>query len=140
MAHVETTGERSTLTVRVPLTLRKRGGRKQVVLPDGGSWSVPRQRVDNTMVKAVARAHRWRRLLESGEFASSRELAEAEKINDSYLARVLRLTLLAPDIVEAILDGQQPGEMALTDLMVPFPVEWGKQWRAFGLITPKVIG
>lgn len=130
-----TTDDGRTLTVRVPLTLRKRGGRKQVVLPDGASWGAPRARIDNTMVKAIARAHRWRRLLERGQFASLTELAKAEDINDSYMARVFRLTLLAPDIVEAILDGRQPGEMALMDLMAPFPVEWGKQWRAFGLIT-----
>jgi len=116
-----------TLTVRVSLTLQKRGGRKQVVLPDGGNWGAPRARIDNTMVKAIARAHRWRRLLESGEFASSRELAEAEKINDSYLARVLRLTLLAPDIVEKILDGAQPRELTLAILMGPFPMVWSEQ-------------
>lgn len=116
-----------TLTVRVPLSLRKRGGRKEVVLPDGGTWGAPRPRIDNTMVKAIARAYRWRRLLESGQFASGAELAAAEKINDSYLARVLRLSLLAPDIVEAILDGRQPSETTLTKLMEPFPVEWAKQ-------------
>lgn len=130
-----TTDDGRTLIVRVPLTLRKRGGRKQVVLPDGGSWGAPRARVDNTMVKAIARAHRWRRLLESGEFASSRELAEVEKINDSYLARVLRLTLLAPDIVEAILDGRQPGEMTLAKMMGPFPIAWPQQRRVLRLIT-----
>jgi hypothetical protein len=75
------------------------------------------------MVKAIARAQRWRRLLESGQFASVTDLAAAEKINHSYLCRVLRLTLLAPDIVEAILDRRQPREMTLTKLMEPFPVE-----------------
>ena len=127
---LNTAGDGRTMTVRVPLTLRKRRGRKQVVLPDGESWGGPRPRIDTTVVKAVARAHRWRRLLESGKFASARDLAEAEKINDSYLARVLRLTLLAPDIVEAILDGRQPREMTLAKLMGPLRNEWGKQWRA----------
>lgn len=126
-AREETARDGCTLTVRVPLTLRKRGGRKQVVLPDGGSWGAPSPRIDNTMVKAIARAHRWRRLLESGEFASVTELARAEKLNDSYLARVLRLTLLAPNIVEAILNGQQSGELTLAKVMEPFPVEWEKQ-------------
>lgn len=121
------TDDGRTLTVRVPLTFRKRGGRKQVVLPHGASWGAPRARIDSTMVKAIARAFRWRRLLERGQFTSVTELAEAEKMNDSYLARVLRLTLLAPNIVEAILDGQQSRELTLAKLMKPFPVEWEKQ-------------
>ncbi len=122
-----TTDDGRTLTVRVSLTLRKRGGRKQVVLPDGASWGAPRPRIDNTMVKAIARAHRWRRLLESGQFTSMRDLAKAEKINDSYLARVLRLTLLAPDIVEAILDGRQPAKLQVDVLLKPLPLGWDVQ-------------
>ena len=118
-----------TLTIRVPLTLRKRGGRKQVVSPEGACWGQPRPRVDNTMVKAIARAHRWKRLMESGRFASVTELAAAEKINQSYLCRVLRLTLLAPDIVEAILDGRQPAGLQMDDLLRPMPQEWVAQRR-----------
>jgi hypothetical protein len=122
-----TTDDGRTLTVRVPLTVRKRGGRKQVVMPDGACWGQPRPRVDNTMVKAIARAHRWKRLMESGRFASVTELAEAEKINQSYLCRVLRLTLLAPDIVEMILDGRQPAGLQMDALLRPFPSEWMAQ-------------
>jgi len=122
-----TTDDGRTLTVRVPLTVRKRGGRKQVVMPEGANWGAPRPRVDNTMVKAIARAHRWKRLMESGRFASVTELAEAEKINQSYLCRVLRLTLLAPDIVEAILDGRQPAGLQLNELLKPLPAEWDSQ-------------
>lgn len=87
----------------------------------------PRARIDNTMVKALARAHRWKKLLDSGRYQTVQDLAEAEKINPSYIARVLRLTLLAPDVVEAILDGRQPAGMQLDDLLAPFPVEWHKQ-------------
>ncbi len=126
-ARGDTPDDGRTLTVRVPLSLRKRGGRKQVVLPKGATWGAPRPRIDNTIVKAIARAHRWRRRLESGEFASVTELAEAEKINDSYLARVLRLTLLAPDIVEAILDGRQPGKLQIDILLKPLPLDWDVQ-------------
>ena len=128
-----TTDDGRTLTVRVPLTLRKRGGRKQVVMPDGACWGQPRPRVDNTMVKAIARAHRWKRLMESGRFASVTELAEAEKINQSYLCRVLRLTLLAPDIVEAILDGRQPAALQMDALLKPMPLEWAAQRAALSL-------
>lgn len=116
-----------TLTVRVPFTIKKRGGRKLVIAPDGAPWSPPRARIDSTLVKAIARAHRWKRMLESGEFASVVELASAEKINESYVCRILRLTLLAPDIVQAIVDGRQPPELQMETMLKPFPVEWEKQ-------------
>ena len=101
------------LTVRVPLAIRKRGGRKLVITPDGRAWSRPSARVDSTLIKALVRAHRWKRLLETGEHATVTELARSEKINMSYLSRMLRLTLLAPDIVEAVLDGRQSATLQL---------------------------
>jgi hypothetical protein len=116
------------LTVTVPMTFRKRGGRKLVIAPNGAdAWALPRTRIDNTMVKALARAHRWKKQLDSGRFQTVQDLAEAEKINPSYIARVLRLTLLAPCIVEVILDGRQPAGLQLDDLLAPFPVEWARQ-------------
>jgi hypothetical protein len=66
-------------------------------------------------------------MLETGRFATLTELAAAEKINRSYVCRVLRLTPMAPDIVEAILNGRQPEAMTLPGLMEPFPVEWDEQ-------------
>lgn len=82
------------------------------------------------MVKAIARAFRWREMLENGTHATIAEIAAAEKINEAYVGRVLRLTLLAPDIVEAILDGRQPAQMTLAVLMQRFPVEWSEQTGA----------
>ena len=93
-----------TLTVRVPFVIRKRGGRKLAIAADGSTLAPPRPRIDGTLVKALARAHRWNRLLESGRYDSAAELAAAEKINPSYVRRILRLTLLAPDIVEALIE------------------------------------
>ena len=90
-----------TFVVQVPMTFRKRGGRKLIVVPEGASWASQRTRVDNAMVKALARAFRWRKLLESGIRASVEEIAAAEGINASYVSRIIRLTLLAPEIVEA---------------------------------------
>lgn len=125
------------LTVTVPMTFRKRGGRKLVIAPNGAdAWALPRARIDNTMVKALARAHRWKKQLDSGRFQTVQDLAEAEKINPSYIARVLRLTLLAPDIVEAILDGRQQAGLQLDDLLAPFPVEWGRQREELLAATP----
>ncbi len=86
---------------------------------------------NDTLLKALARAHRWKRMLESGQVRSLNELAEAERISPSYLTRIYRLTLLAPDIVEAILDGRQPRTLQLADLMDDLPVEWERQREAF---------
>jgi hypothetical protein len=118
-----------TVTVHVPISIRRRGGRKLVLAPDGANvTTMPvRRHVDNAMVKAVARASRWREMLENGTYASIAEIAAAKKINETYVGRVLRLTLLAPDIVEAILGGRQPAEMTLAGLMRRFPVVWREQ-------------
>jgi hypothetical protein len=113
-----------TLTVVIPLSVKPRGGRKAMVTP--GVLALE-HRQDTTLIKAVARAFRWRRMLETGHFATIKDLAAAEKINSSYVSRVLRLTLLAPDVVEAILDGQQPEGMTLPDLMEPFSASWSAQ-------------
>lgn len=128
MAGARLSDDGRTLIVRVPMAFTIRGGRKLIVSPDGAS-AVPtaRPRVDSTLVKALARAHRWQRMLESGEYGSVTEIAAAEKINRSYVCRILRLTLLAPDIVETILDGRQPAAVTLAGLMKPFPVEWEQQ-------------
>ena len=83
------------------------------------------------MVKAIVRAYRWRDMLESGRHATVRDLAKAEAIDEVYLGRVLRLTLLAPTIVEAILEGTQPATLELDDLLKPFPIEWDKQIGSF---------
>jgi hypothetical protein len=100
-----------------------------------GVLALKRQQ-DITLIKAVARAFRWRRMLEAGRFGTINELAAAEKINSSYVSRVLRLTLLAPDIVEAILDGRQPDGMTLPELMKSFPVGWRQQNRAGRVESP----
>jgi hypothetical protein len=123
---VETKLEGTTLIVRIPMRFQRRGGRKRIVAPDG-SAIVPRSKPqpDGTLVKALARAWRWQRLLEEGRFASVRDLADAEQVGLSYISRVLRLTLLAPDIVQRILDGQPTAGLA--GLLKPFPVEWERQ-------------
>ena len=113
-----------TVTLHVPFRIVKRGGRKEMQLPEGAAQ--PRS-ADNTLVKALARAFRWRRMLESGEFATIGDLAEREGIAPSYLTRVLRLTLLAPEIVEAILEGRQRPEVTLARVLEPFPGAWEEQ-------------
>ena len=130
MERVETRLDGNTLVVRIPMRFQHRGGRKRIVAPDG-SEIVPTSKPhpDGALVKALARAHRWQRILESGEYATLAELADAERISRSYVSRVLRLTLLAPDIVERILDGRPTA--SLPQLLKPFPVEWEKQKAQF---------
>lgn len=113
-----------TVTIHVPFRIVRRGGRKEMQLPD--SAAQPR-RTNNTLVKALARAFRWKRMLQSSEYATVAELAEREGIAPSYMTRVLRLTLLAPELVAAILDGRQGPEVTLARLMEPFPLEWQAQ-------------
>lgn len=132
------TGAAQMLTVRVPLAVRKqRGGRKLMIAPvsttNRGSSAA-----DTTLVKALARAFRWRRMMEAGRYSTIDELAAAETINSSYVSRLLRLTLLAPDIVEAILDGRQPDGVTLPGLMEPFPVEWERQRRSVSGDSPSI--
>jgi hypothetical protein len=118
----------ASITVRVPLTVRRRPGRKTVVTPQGAATPLPaRSRADPALVKALARAHRWQRMLDNGRYASISEMAAAEKIDRGYLGRILQLTLFAPDIVEAVLDWRQPTDLALPALLEPFPADWERQ-------------
>ncbi len=117
-----------TITVPVPFTIRKRGGRKLVITPDGVATApAPRARVNSALLKALARGFRWRKLLETGDYATIEEIAGSENINPSYVSRVLRMTLLAPEIVEAILSGRQPEGLTMARAMQPFSWEWQRQ-------------
>jgi hypothetical protein len=138
MAEIYPDGEGRTVTVRVPILIRRRGGRKLVVAPDGTNIVAATvcRHIDSAMVKAIARGFRWREMLEDGTHATIAEIAAAEKINESYVGRVLRLTLLTPDIVEAILNGRQRAEITLAALMRRFPVEWEQQWCEFATAKP----
>jgi hypothetical protein len=123
---METRLEGTTLVVRIPMRFKRRGGRKRIVAPDGSELApVTKPQPDGALVKALTRAWRWQRLLDDGVYASVSEIADAEGINRSYVSRVLRLTLLAPDIVERVVDGRNPPRPG--ELLRPFPVEWGKQ-------------
>ncbi len=117
-----------TMTLHVPFRVVKRGGRKEMHLPDGVQ---PDRKADNALLKALARAFRWKRMLESGEFATIAELAEREGIAPSYMTRVLRLTQLEPAIIESVLEGRQGGDVTLARLMEPFPLSWSDQKDTF---------
>jgi hypothetical protein len=127
---VDTQLDGTMLVVRIPMRFQRRGGRKRIVAADGSEIApTTKAQPDGTLVKALARAHYWQRMLETGKYGTLAELADSERISRSYVARVLRLTLLAPDIVERMLVGRPaPG---LPQPLKPFPVEWQAQRQGF---------
>ncbi|MEO5335104.1 MAG: hypothetical protein H7839_24085 [Magnetococcus sp. YQC-5] len=117
-----------TIIIRIPYRFKRTGGRKQIIAPEGAeSAFLPVARQDDALVRAVVRGHRWQGMLDTGQVASVQELAAKENIDPSYLARHLRLAFLAPDIVEAVLFGNCPEGLTLTDLMVALPMGWEEQ-------------
>ena len=114
----------TSITVRVPLAIRQRPGRKTVVTPMTDGVAPVTTRADPALVKALARAFRYQRMLDEGRHGSMTEMAAAERIDRGYLGRLLQLTLLAPDTIAAILDGTQDGELTLPSLMVGFELRW----------------
>ena len=124
--------ELEILTIRIPIRLQRRGGRKLIMTPEGAAVPTPKPRRDDALIKALVRAHRWRRRIESGQAKSVTDLAEQESVTDAYICRLLPLTCLAPDIVEAILDGRQPKGLRLAEMLGNGPGSWEDQRRAFG--------
>jgi hypothetical protein len=127
-----TSHEIETLTIRIPMRLQRRGGRKLIMTPEGMAAPARRPRRDETLVKALVRAHRWRRRIESGQAKSITDLAEQEGVTDAYVCRLLPLTCLAPDIVEAILDGRQPRWLRLAEVLGNGPLAWNAQKETWG--------
>ena len=114
------------------MRLQRRGGRKLIMTPDGAAVSPPKPRRDVTLIKALVRAHRWRRRIESGQARSVTDLAEQEGVTDAYVCRLLPLTCLAPDIVEAILDGRQTRGLRLAEMLGKRPLNWNEQRTNWG--------
>lgn len=123
-------------STEVRMSFRRRGGKAVMVLPDGSRAATQQEAtVDNTMIKVLARAFRWQRLMNDGTYTSMEEMAAAENISPSYISRILRLSYLSPSIVEAILEGRHPAHLTMKDLLVPFPPEWEKQRKQFLGVT-----
>ena len=126
------TAPTSPMRTEIPMTFRIHGGKTAIVLPDGSrAIERPEAKIDNTMVKIIARAFRWQRLLDDGTYATIDDMAAAEKISPSYVSRVVRLALLSPEIVETILDGRQPAHLTMKVLLEPFPLDWDGQREKF---------
>jgi len=118
------------LSVQVPIKLRRRGGRKLIIAPPGApapSAATPSAKADPTIIKALARSHRWKRLLDTGHYATIKEIAETEHVAARYIGQLLQLTLLAPDLIETLLDGRLPRGIMLAQFMKPWPARWDEQ-------------
>ena len=116
----------------IPMSFRPRSGKTVIVLPDGSRGVVRREAtIDNTMIKVIARGFRWQRLLYDGTYATIEDLSAAEKINPSYVSRILRVAYLSPVVVQAILDGKHPAWLTMRHLLEPFPTDWKQQEKKF---------
>ena len=117
----------TSITVRVPLKIRWRPGRKTMVTPVAGESGAVLTRTDPALLKALARAFRYQRLLDQGRYASITEMAAAERIERGYLGTLLRLTLLAPALVDELMVGRAGSAPSLPELLQPFPEIWEHQ-------------
>ena len=121
------------ILIRIPMRFKKRGGRKEIIAPEGlDSAFLATGPAQEAIVTALARAQRWQQMLDAGKVASVTELADRLEVDRSYASRIMRLNLLAPDIVEAILAGREPSGLSLAKLTQTLPVLWGEQRELFG--------
>ena len=127
--------DETTLTIVTPVNIKRKGGRKRIILPKGKNLYREKQYFDKTLIKAVCRAHRWQDMINKGVVRSAKEAARKEKITSSgYVSKIVRLTLLAPDITDMIFSGTAPRHLELKDLMDKnFPLIWEEQRKAIGL-------
>ena len=121
------------ILIHIPMRFKKRGGRKEIIAPEGLDTAFPADAPpQEALVVALARAHRWQQMLDSGEVDSITELADRLDVDRSYVARILRLTLLAPDIIEGILAGREPSGLSLANLIKTLPMLWDEQRGLLG--------
>ncbi len=128
-----------TLHIRIPMQFSRRSSRKMIVRPDGKTLSemidAEADNTDYTFISALGKAFSWQRMLDEGKYQTPKELAEKEKVEVTHMYRVMRLTLLAPDIIEAVLNGKQPRTLTLQNVVRGFPISWQEQRKVFGFLT-----
>ncbi|HCK33405.1 MAG TPA: hypothetical protein DHW10_07675 [Rhodospirillaceae bacterium] len=128
-----------TLHIRIPMQFSRRSSRKMIVGPDGKTISemidAEADNTDYTFISALGKAFSWQRMLDEGKYQTPKELAEKEKVEVTHMYRVMRLTLLAPDIIEAVLNGKQPRTLTLQNVVRGFPISWQEQRKVFGFLT-----
>ena len=125
-----------TLQIRIPMQFSRRSSRKMIVGPDGKTIDEmidpEADSMDYTFISALGKAFSWQRMLDEGKYETPKELAQQEQVEVTYMYRVMRLTLLAPDIIEAILNGTQPRTLTLQNVVRGFPISWKEQRQVFG--------
>jgi hypothetical protein len=126
------------VTVAIPIRIQRYSGRRQVVAPQGISVALPGQRAPTALQVALARGHRWLRQIEGGQARNLAEIADREKIDRSYVSRMVNLTTLAPDIQAAIPDEILPEEVVLFDLAIDTPLCWQAQCQRVTNVVAKV--
>ena len=130
--------EGDSLVIRIPMELKRRNGRKEIIVPEGLPGSRPsKSPIQEPLKTALARAFHWQEMIDSGKYASVTELAEALGVDRSYVGRIMRLALLAPDIVEAIVRGQEPSGLSLERLTKPLGVLWSEQRQRLGFVLER---
>ena len=138
---IELSPDQEFITVTIPIGFKRRGSRRLIIAPDvsitGEAPTPPRPTRDDKLIQAIARAFQWQEWIENGKYADTHDLAAKIKVERSYVSRVVRLTLLAPDIIESILDGTQPRDLTLQQLIRGFPRLWREQRQLFGFPEPK---
>lgn len=135
MTSITVNSTENTVRFTIPMQFKRRSSRKMIVGPDGKTikaMASNASKADQTFVNALAKAFRWQTMLEDGTYASPKELAQREGMDITHLYRVMRLTLLAPDIIEAVLKGKQPRTLTLQNVIRGFPISWAQQRQKFG--------
>lgn len=135
-AETSISGDKKSAVISIPMPIKRSRGIHKIILPEYIDEQIPSDtNYNDTLIRAFAKAYRWNRMLDEGKFKSINELAAKEKVHHSYCARILNLTLIAPDIIEAIADGKQPKGLLLADFMRPFPMLWEEQRKLFGFLA-----
>lgn len=131
-----TVAENGNLHIHIPMILRRMQGRKKIIIPEtlDGKYDEPLP-VQNSVAKALIKSFAWSEILECNQVKSITELAGQIGVDSSYVTRILKLSTLAPDIIEAIFNGEEPNGLSLTKLTKSFPMNWHEQREVFGFIS-----
>tara|TARA_R110002110_G_scaffold138095_4_gene323692 strand:+ start:146 stop:562 length:417 start_codon:yes stop_codon:yes gene_type:complete len=136
---VGTPDTQDIVTIHIPMQLERRGGRKLIIAPEGSTAPIEKPKRDETMIRAIVKAHCWRRRIESGKAKSITDLAAQEGVTDAYVCQLLPLTCLAPRLVEAILDGRQPQGLKLGRLKAEMTGSWNDQCERWETVATEIV-
>lgn len=134
--------DENILSIRMPVCFKRRSSRKMIIAPPGAgallnNADLKATKPDQSFVDALVRAFQWQDLVDQGVYASPKELADKENIEVTHVYRLMRLTMLAPDIIEAVLDGTQPRTLTMQNIVRGFPISWKEQRALYGFSDPK---